>query len=58
MIKTTNALGQFTETTSFDAADRPLITKDENGIETRLTYDTLRAAQDCQAAFGTPTSKR
>lgn len=54
LIKTTNALGQFTETTSFDAADRPLITKDENGIETRMTYDTLGRLKTTKKAFGTP----
>ncbi|MBK9584833.1 MAG: RHS repeat protein [Alphaproteobacteria bacterium] len=54
LIKTTNALGQFTETTSFDAADRPLITKDENGIETRMTYDTLGRLKTVKRAFGTP----
>jgi len=54
LIKTTNALGQFTETTSFDAADRPLITKDENGIETRMTYDTLGRLKTVKSAFATP----
>ncbi|MCC6489356.1 MAG: RHS repeat protein [Candidatus Hydrogenedentes bacterium] len=53
LIKTTNALGQFTETTSFDAADRPLITKDENGIETRMTYDSLGRLLTVKSAFGT-----
>lgn len=54
LIKTTNALGQFTETTSFDAADRPLITKDESGIETRMTYDSLGRLLTVKRAFGTP----
>lgn len=40
LIKTTDALGQETETTAFDAADRPLTTEDENNVETDLTYDT------------------
>ena len=53
LIKTTNALGQFTETTSFDAADRPLIVKDQNGIETRMTYDTLGRVLTVKGAFGT-----
>ncbi|MBK6895491.1 MAG: RHS repeat protein [Alphaproteobacteria bacterium] len=53
LIKTTNALGQFTETTSFDAADRPLIAKDENGIETRMTYDALGRLKTVKRAFGT-----
>lgn len=54
LIKTTNALGQFTETTSFDAADRPLITKDANGIEARMTYDSFGRLKTVKRAFGTP----
>jgi len=53
LIKTTDALGHFTETTSFDSADRPLITKDENGIETHMTYDTLGRLVTVIRAYGT-----
>ncbi|MBK9584882.1 MAG: RHS repeat protein [Alphaproteobacteria bacterium] len=41
LIKTEDALGHETETTAFDAADRPLTVEDENDVETDMTYDTL-----------------
>lgn len=41
LIKTTNALGHYIETLSFDAANRPLMTRDANGIETHFVYDML-----------------
>ncbi len=41
LIKTTNALGHETETTSFDSADRPLTTEDENNVVTTMTYDAM-----------------
>ncbi|MCB1724724.1 MAG: RHS repeat protein [Gammaproteobacteria bacterium] len=53
LIKTTDALGHYTETTSFDSADRPLIMKDQNGVETRMTYDTLGRLATTTQAYGT-----
>jgi RHS repeat-associated protein len=39
--KTTNALGQVTEVTSFNAHGKPLALVDENSITTTLTYDLM-----------------
>ena len=39
LVRTVNALGHIVETLSFDAANRPTLMRDENGIETRMVYD-------------------
>ena len=53
LIKTTDALGHYTETTSFDSADRPLITKDQNGVETVFTYNDEGQIETITVAPGT-----
>lgn len=53
LIKTEDALGHETETTAFDAADRPLTTEDENDVETDMTYDTLGRLLTVTRAPGT-----
>ena len=53
LIKTTDALGHETETTAFDAADRPLTTEDENDVETDMTYDVLGRLLTVTRAPGT-----
>ena len=53
LIKTTNALGQITETTAFDSADRPLTTEDANNVETDFTYDDEGRVETITVAPGT-----
>lgn len=53
LIKTTNALGHETEITAFDAADRPLVTEDENDVETVFAYDALGRVETVTRAPGT-----
>jgi len=53
LIKTEDALGHETETTAFDAADRPLTTEDQNDVETDMTYDTLGRLLTVTRAPGT-----
>lgn len=53
LIKTTNALGQITETTAFDDADRPLTTEDANNVETDYTYDDEGRVETITVAPGT-----
>ncbi|MGC1507126.1 RHS repeat-associated core domain-containing protein [Ketobacter sp.] len=53
LYKTTNAAGHVTEIISFDQADRPLVIRDANGIETVLTYDDMGRVLTSTAAYGT-----
>lgn len=53
LIKTTNALGHETETTSFDSANRPLTTEDENNVQTTFVYDNLGRVTSSTVASGT-----
>ena len=54
LIKVTNALGHETKTLSFDAANRPLLTEDQNRIQTALVYDTLGRLKSSTQGLGTP----
>lgn len=49
----TNALSQVTEITARDAAGRPTTIKDQNGVETDLTYDTNGRVLTVTVAPGT-----
>ena len=53
LIKTEDALGHETETTAFDAADRPLTVEDENDVETDMAYDTMGRILTVTRAPGT-----
>lgn len=56
LIKTTNALGHYSEVLTFDGANRPLTTKNANGVQTTLTYDTLGRLSSSTRAAGTSSA--
>lgn len=58
LIKVTNALGQQTNITSVDAAGRPLVVVDMNGVSTQFAYDArgLLVGSTLLGVFGNATT--
>jgi RHS repeat-associated protein len=56
LIKTTNALGHVSETLAFDVADRPILVRDANGVETSMVYDTSGRLSTSTQGYGMPSA--
>tara|TARA_R110002095_G_scaffold77366_2_gene66420 strand:+ start:1059 stop:5732 length:4674 start_codon:yes stop_codon:yes gene_type:complete len=53
LIKVADAVGNETEATSFDSANRPLTVEDENDVETKFVYDSMGRVTSSTIAEGT-----